>query len=71
MSKTTESELISIMSKPENSNRVAIRVYESGDRLTAEYEGNVVEAETAFQLDSKLDLIGVPIPRNLFLMEDK
>lgn len=71
MGKTTETELEEIMAQPEYENRIAVRVYQDGDDFVATYDGTEVRAGNPFGLDSKLDNIGCPAPRNLFLMEDE
>ena len=67
---TTEAELEQFMSKPEYANRVAVRVYEDGHELVAEWGGVEYRAGNPFGLDSRLTNGGVPSPRNLFLMEE-
>ena len=69
MSKCTEAEVEQIMADPKYKAHTAIRVYEDGDDVTATWNGREVRAAGGFGLDSRLDEVGCPRPRNLFLME--
>jgi hypothetical protein len=49
--------------------RTRIDVRQEGEEYVAEWEGREVRAGNPFGLDSRLDGIGAPIPRDLHLIE--
>lgn len=65
----TITEAEKIMAQPEYARHAAIYVHEDGEDYVAEWDGKEVRADNPFGLDSRLDGIGAPNPRNLFLIE--
>lgn len=49
--------------------RTRIDVRQEGDEYVAEWDGTAVRAGNPFGLDSRLDAIGAPAPRDLHLVE--
>ena len=49
--------------------RTRIDVRQEGDEYIAEWDGTAVRAGNPFGLDSRLDAIGAPTPRDLHLVE--
>ena len=63
-----KSDAISLHSQ-KNWEKFAVFVWEEGDELVTEVDGQVVRASTAFGLDSKLDGIA-PRPRCVYLVDE-
>ena len=53
----------------ETKTRTSIDVRQEGDEYIAEWGGVEVRAGNPFGLDSRLDAIGAPTPRDLHLVE--
>ena len=49
--------------------RTRIDVRMDGDEMVAEWDGCEVRATGAFMLDNRLQAIGAPVPRDLYLIE--
>ena len=49
--------------------RTRIDVRMDGDEYVAEWKGREVRCFNPFGLDSRLDSIGAPVPRDLYLIE--
>ena len=49
--------------------RTRIDVRQDGDEYVAVWDGREVRSTSAFTLDNRLDGIGAPIPRDLYLVE--
>ena len=49
--------------------RTRIDVFQDGDEYVAVWDGKEVRAGNPFGLDSRLDGIGAPVPRDLYLID--
>ena len=68
----TRSEAVVLMNSLEQVGRYAIFVYRNADGgYRAEWDGKQVNGKNPFQLDSRLDQIGAPTRRNLFLIREE
>jgi hypothetical protein len=65
-----KSEAISLHAKDSNWHKFAVMVWEEGDQVVTEVDGQVFRAGTAFGLDSLLDDAGIPKPRNLYFIDE-
>lgn len=57
-----------VRAETERSGRPAVLVKEDSGEYVARWDGRDVRAGNPFALDSRLDGIGAPVPRNLFLV---
>lgn len=65
-----KSEAISIHAKDGNWGKFAVFVWEEGGELVTQVDGKTYRAKNCFGLDSALTDGGVPMPRNLYLVDE-
>lgn len=65
-----KSEAITMHTKDDNWGKFPVFVWEEGDELVTEVDGVVYRAGNMFGLDSKLTDGGVPMPRNLYFVDE-
>lgn len=63
-------EVATLHATPENWARVPVYVWEDGDELVTEIDGQTYRAGNMFALDSRLSEAGVPMPRNLYFVDE-
>lgn len=64
----SEARLVQVL--PENAHKLMVLVTEVDGGYQTEIEGRTYWASNPFLLDSMLSDAGVPMPRNLFLIEE-
>lgn len=65
---SSEARLVQLL--PENAHKLMVLVSEVDGGYQTEIEGRTYRASNPFLLDSLLSDAGVPMPRNLFLIEE-
>lgn len=65
-----KSEAITLHVKPGNWEKFPVFVWQENDDLVTEVDGRIFRAATAFGLDSQLTDAGIPMPRNLYFVDE-